>query len=106
MRRGDRVELVRGCSVDAVRLSACGGLREALLSFIDEHDRNSVANRIATAALVTDDAVTLQADRGLAERTRQDLHQFLVNHAQRSTYWRGNRPFWPLRESARIIGTG
>jgi hypothetical protein len=62
------------------RLAAHGGAWLPLLRLIDEHDGDTVADRVPSPARVADDHLVLDVDRGRAGRTSQDVQELLVDH--------------------------
>src|SRR5581483_9751117 len=64
-----------------------GGAGRTLLSFVDQHDRNTVADWITAAAGIAHQTVSVQPHWGLASWTREDLQQLRIDHVILLASW-------------------
>src|SRR2546423_819723 len=62
------------------RLAAHGGAGLPLLRLVDQHDGDSIADGIAPPAIVADDVLVVEVNRGLASGTCQNVQKLLVDH--------------------------
>ncbi len=65
----------------SVRLLSGG----TLLGLVYEHDRDSVADRIAPSARITNKPIFHESNRRLADRACEDVQQLLIDHSEDSS---------------------